>query len=381
MEMIPIPLEPRMTEYFHTKAASLGVPLSGSFELTPCCNMACKMCYVRMTREEQEAVAPLRTTQEWIELGRAAKEKGMLYLLLTGGEPFLRSDFQQIVRSLHAMGLILTINSNGTLIDEETVAWLKQTPPSRMNITVYGASDETYGRLCGNPKGYTQVTKAIRLLKEAGISVKLNCSLTPYNASDAEAIFAYAKRENLIVQATSYMFPPIRRDETMIGLNDRFTPEEAAYHSAQIVRLMNGDAQFLRQVQQDMPPIPTDAEDCLGSGEGEGIQCRAGKCSFWVTWTGAFMPCGMMPLQDAPNVFTVGFDSAWEQARSYVQSIRLPAKCAACEAKDNCKACAAMVYTETGNFSTVPQYRCDMTKAYPDACRRVAAEIASGRNT
>lgn len=379
--MIPIPVEPRLTEYFHTKASQKGVPLNGTFELTPCCNMACKMCYVRMTKAQQEAVAPLRTASEWIELGSRAKEKGMLFLLLTGGEPFLRPDFRQIMQSLHRMGLILSINTNATLIDEETVAWLKQTPPSRVNVTLYGASDETYARLCGNPKGYTQATKAIRLMKQAGISVKINCSLTPDNAADAEGIFAFAGQEGLIVQATSYMFPPVRRDERMFGTNSRFTPEEAAYYAAQIVRLMNGDEQYLARVKQGLPPIPGDGEDCLDAGEGEAIRCRAGKCSFWVTWTGAFLPCGMMPMQNAPNVFEDGFDAAWEHARSYAQAIRLPVKCAGCEARDHCKACAAMVYTESGDFSTVPQYRCAMTKAYPAACKQVAEELLHRRNT
>lgn len=379
MAMVPIPVEPKLTEYLHAKAAGKGVPLSGTFELTPCCNMACKMCYVSMTKAQQEAKAPIKTAREWIELGRVAKEKGMLYLLLTGGEPFLRQDFREIFQSLHRMGLILSINSNGTLIDEEMVAWLQQTPPSRINITLYGASDETYGRLCGNPKGYTQVTKAIRLLKQAGISVKLHCSLTPQNAGDTEKIFAFAREEGLIVQATSYMFPPLRRDETMVGMNDRFVPEDAAYHAANIARLMNGNQQFLQWLEQGLPPVPTDTDDCLEIGEGNGINCRAGKCSFWVTWTGAFLPCGMMPVEGAPDVFAEGFDQAWEYARRYVQAIRLPTKCASCEARDNCKACAAMVYTETGDFCAVPQYRCAMTKAYPDACRRISEEILNGK--
>ncbi len=375
MVMASTLVEGQITEYLFSKAAYQGVPLSGTFELTPCCNMACKMCYVRMTRAEQEAVAPLKTAREWIELGRIAKEKGMLYLLLTGGEPFLRPDFREIFQSLHRMGLIISINSNATLIDEETVAWLRQTPPSRINITLYGASDETYARLCGNPKGYTQVTKAIRLLKEAGIAVKLNCSLTKYNASDAQAIFQYAKQEDLVVQATSYMFPPLRRDQSMVGRNDRFTPEQASYHAARLVRFMSGDAPFLERLEQGLPPIPNETEDCADTAQGEGIRCRAGKCSFWVTWNGAFLPCGMMPLAGAPNVFTEGFDRAWAYAHAYASAIRLPAKCASCQARDTCKACAAMVYTETGSFSTVPEYRCAMTRAYPDACRQVAAEI------
>ena len=78
--MIKIPVEPPITEYLHRKAAHLRLPLSGTFELTPCCNMNCRMCYVRMSKEEQENIRPLRTAKEWIELGKEAKEQGLLYL-------------------------------------------------------------------------------------------------------------------------------------------------------------------------------------------------------------------------------------------------------------------------------------------------------------
>ena len=151
MAMVNIPVEPPITEYLHAKASRLHIPLSGTFELTPVCNMNCKMCYVRMSRAEQEAVHPLRTAKEWLELGKTARDRGMLYLLLTGGEPFLRPDFREILSGLHQMGLLITINSNGTLIDENVVEWLKESPPVRINITLYGASDETYERMCGNP--------------------------------------------------------------------------------------------------------------------------------------------------------------------------------------------------------------------------------------
>ena len=171
--MITIPVESKLTEYLHTKAAWAGIPLNGTFELTPCCNMACKMCYVRMTKQQQEQIAPLRTAGEWLALAEEAKKQGMVYLLLTGGEPFLRPDFHEILSGLNKMGLFVSINSNGTLIDEEVISWLKQAPPTRVNVTLYGASDATYERLCGNPKGYTQAVRGIRLLKDAGFVVRL----------------------------------------------------------------------------------------------------------------------------------------------------------------------------------------------------------------
>lgn len=377
-----------ITEYLHTKAARLGIPLNGTFEVTPLCNMNCRMCYVRMDREQQEAIAPLRTAEEWLELGRTAKERGMTYLLLTGGEPFLRPDFRQIMQGLHRMGFVLSINSNGTMIDERTVEWLKETPPIRINITLYGASDETYGRLCRNPRGFTQVTKAIHLLKEAGILVKLNCSVTPYNAEDLEQIFAFAEKEELVVQATSYMFPPLRRDASKVGWNDRFSAEESARQEAWINVYQNGREAYLKHMEsEEMASLSGDIEeDCMpveeGNGdgdsygkEGERIRCRAGKCSFWVTWDGRFLPCGMLPGENALNVFEAGFDAAWEQAKAEAAAIRLPVRCSTCSLKDKCRACAAMVYTESGNYHDVPVYRCQMAHAYAGACRQVEEEL------
>lgn len=374
--MMKIPVEPPITDYLHTKAARMGIPLNGTFELTPLCNMDCRMCYVRMSKEQQEQISPLRTAKEWISLGEEAKKRGMTYLLLTGGEPFLRPDFKEIMQGLHHMGFVMTINSNGTMIDEKVISWLKETPPIRINITLYGASDETYGKLCRNPKGFTQVTKAIHLLKEAGITVKLNCSLTPYNAHDLDKIFEFARKEELVVQASAYMFPPLRRDESMIGKNDRFTPEEAAYYAARIEALQKGEERFLQHMSENkLEGLKIENDDSCLEIEGDKIRCRAGKCSFWVTWDGRMLPCGMIPGKQAVNVFQQGFDAAWEAAKNTVEEIRLPGKCSQCNLKDQCRACAAMVLTESGNYTDVPKYRCQMTQAYVNACHVVEREL------
>ena len=62
-----------ITEYLHTKASRFGIPLNGTFELTPLCNMNCRMCYVRMDREQQESIAPLRTAESGWSLGGRRK--------------------------------------------------------------------------------------------------------------------------------------------------------------------------------------------------------------------------------------------------------------------------------------------------------------------
>ncbi len=366
--MIIQPQEANLTKYLHNKAGSLHLPLNGTFELTPLCNMQCKMCYVRLEKQQQEAIHPLLTTEQWLQIAREARDQGLLYLLLTGGEPFLRPDFPVLLRELHQMGLLVSINTNGTLIDEKTVAWLKETPPVRLNVTLYGASDETYGRLCGNPHGFQQVSHALRLLQDAGLSVKLNCSVTPANCDDLEAIFEFAEKEEFLVQATSYMFPPLRRDESQVGKNFRFTPEEAAYYAAKIEALSLGRERFL---SADCSELKI-GSDCLDGGE---MRCQAGRASFWLTWDGHLMPCGMLNSEDCPSVLTQGFAPAWEEVWQRSSTIRLPAACNGCAAQQTCMACAAMVYTESGCFHQVPAYRCAMTAAYPAQLRKVQEEL------
>ena len=63
------------------RAAKTGVPITGSFELTPLCNLNCKMCYVRMNRTEQEKISRLQTAEEWTALAEKLRDAGTLFLL------------------------------------------------------------------------------------------------------------------------------------------------------------------------------------------------------------------------------------------------------------------------------------------------------------
>ncbi|MDO4621463.1 MAG: radical SAM protein [Eubacteriales bacterium] len=368
---------PGLNTYLYQKADRLQIPIGGTFELTPMCNMNCRMCYVRKTREEMGR--DLLPAGEWIRIGREAREQGLLFLLLTGGEPFLRPDFREIYEELHDMGFVLTINSNGTLIDEQVISWLKERPPIRINITLYGASNASYARLCANPQGFDQVMRGIHLLKREGIEVKLNYTVTPYNAEDFHAIRKIAAEEELYIQTVTYLFPPIRKGRENIGRNDRFTPETAAYYSAWNQLYNMGPKAFRKRTDTML------AEDsCLDfttetTEEREGIRCHAGKSSFWVTWEGKMLSCGMLD-QPSADIIETGFAGAWKTIVQRTAAIRMPAKCTSCASRKKCGVCAAMVLAESGDYEKEPLYRCRMTECYTDACRQVLEEMEEGKS-
>lgn len=370
-----MPLEAAMIEYLYQKASAAGSPISGTFELTPLCNMNCRMCYVRLSKEEQSKMGELKSAEEWLRLARKARESGMLFLLITGGEPFTHPEIRTIIEELHKMGFILTINTNGTLIDEEIVSWLKKSPPARVNVTLYGASDETYNRLCRCPDGFSRTDRAIRLLKKNGISVKINCSVTPQNYADLPEIIGYANRNEIVIQPTAYMFPANDKKSAAADDGYRFSPEKAAYYTAYIDYLLNGKDRFLAYAKNNL--TPADSDDGCGK-IGEGVKCRAGKCSFWITWNGMMLPCGMFPRsveQGEHNIFDSDFEELWLALKEQTKKIRLPARCAGCKMKEDCKACAAMVIAENGCFDKAPEYRCRYVKSFYDERDRLKKEI------
>ena len=183
----------------------------------------------------------------------------------------------------------------------------------------------------------------------------------------------FAQDNDLIIQATSYMFPPLRKDSTQIGQNNRFSPNDASLYGAYISAYSNGFDNFKAYVESGQIELYDTDDDC-GVVEGDSMRCRAGITSFWMTWEGKMLPCGMIP-DEGKDPWKFGFDSAWENAKNIVKDIKLPVECAGCGKKERCKACAAMVYTETGSYDKVPQYRCEMTNFYQDACKRVLCEL------
>ena len=363
-----------LTDYLYVKACKMQIPLNGTFELSPVCNYSCRMCYVRKTQTEvQNSPRKILTLEDWRRIAKEARDAGMLELLLTGGEPLLWPDFWKLYEELADMGFLVSINTNGSLIDEKAIIRFRQRPPQKINITLYGASDETYRRLCRVDGVFTKVDNAIRGLMEAGLTVKINCSLTPDNVQDLDWIVDYAKERNTVLSVATYMFPPMRRDPSKIGINERFTPEDSTENLMRYLRRSRGEERYqryLRSIMDGYAEPPGLESDCVDPVDGQ-IRCRAGKASFWITWDGWMLPCGMM-VEPKADVKELSFAEAWKQVTDKSAAIRLSGLCDKCPNRDICHPCAAIAYAETGSFAGVPTYRC---RAVQQMCRIAREEL------
>ena len=357
--------QPSIKQFVHTAGVRKGMPVSGTFELTPRCNLSCKMCYIHMTGEEQASRGRELTTEEWLAVGRQAVDAGMVYLLLTGGEPMLRKDFTAIYSEMVRMGVVVSVNTNGTLITPEILECFRKHPPETVNVTLYGASPETYGGLCGVRGGYEKAFAGVRALIGAGVRVIINTTFTARNAKDMEALVAFAKEVGAPIRTAAYTFPPVRNQhedsrisltaEEQGRLNARFeyltsTAEQRATKAAYLRKAAEAEAVRIRE------PLPA---------RGDSLGCMAGRGQFWMAWNGEMYPCGMLSDYAVPmNRESVNFAAMWETTHKRTQTIYLPAACTECALRRVCPSCAAVTHSNHGDTAKPVEGMCTYTKTY-----------------
>lgn len=328
-------------------------PITGSLELSPLCNMNCDMCYVRLTRTEMEGQGRLRTADEWIAVARQMKEAGVLFLLLTGGEPLLYPEFRRLYIELLHMGFILTINTNATLIDEDWAGFFGKWKPRRINVTLYGSDETAYANLCHYPEGFSKATKGIRLLREQQVDVKISFSVTRQNISMMRQVFAISADMNVPVHIDPYMMPGTRERTASYDIESRVTPREAAQASLDALKLQLSEDFYRQYVMQSIERV-NDPDFPRGDVH---VSCLAGNCSFTINWQGHMRPCVMM-TDPAVSVFEDGFSQAWSEISSRTQELCISVQCTKCRLRPLCKICAAASLLETGDYEGIPEYLC-----------------------
>lgn len=343
-------------EWLVAKADVMNLPIGGTMELLPMCNMDCRMCYIRMTKAEMEYHGRMLSCNEWLSIAQKAKDAGVLFLLLTGGEPLMFPEFKRLYTALTDMGFILTLNTNGTLIDEEMADLFAQRPCRRINITLYGKDDATYGDLCRNPQGFTQVMNAVRLLKAREVPFRFNFTCTPYNLDQLPELYELSRELGVPMAHSVYVFPPTRRDQDCDAI-ERLSPQRC------------GEA-FLVGAAAKNPQIPLQAMAAPSlaplrepvHSHAAGYNCRAGRSGFWINWKGELLACGMFN-EPKESLLEQDFTAAWKKISAAFRALPVCQDCEHCSKRNLCKVCPAACYTETGSTEGRPEYLCRTTDA------------------
>ena len=338
------------------RASQACSPINGSIELTPICNMNCDMCYVRLTPAEVARQGRLRSVGEWLNIATKMRDAGTLFLLLTGGEPLTYPDFKRLYLGIQKLGMLLTINTNGTLIDEEWADFFAQNKPRRINITLYGPDADTYEKLCHYRDGFDKTINAIRLLRERNIPVRVGLSATPQNAPHIPRMIQLVRELDAALLVDTYMLPATRERRLPFDQQSRLIPERAAQVRVYALKKRLTAEQYIQfamenvwaahQIQPDPGPNK--------------MRCLAGSCSFAINWQGLMRPCVIMS-QPSASIPAMGFDAAWQHIRTELDKVTLSSKCSSCRLRMLCQTCAASALIETGRYDGTPEYMCRYT--------------------
>lgn len=352
-----------------------GLPVSGFFELTARCNFHCKMCYICSLPEDKSFFEKELTTAQWISIGQEARDAGLIFLTLTGGEIFLRKDFLEIYDAYSEMGFNITLFTNGSLITPEKARWLGMKPPSKVSITLYGANPETYGKVTGHPEGFEKTITAIKALQTENIRVEIKSTVIKDNAGEFEAIHNLANSMGIDLGIVNYVAP--RREGCGTDPeNNRLEPKQLAEYEKMIHRFRTKlkeekkskdepSVSISDDIMIDTPELKTENEKATKIATPSAFRCSATKCAFWLAWDGRLSPCGLL-TEPSSNVLMNGFTKSWEQLKELGIDVPTCKVCTNCDLRINCMSCPARLKAETGYFDKPAPYLCELAKARKD---------------
>ncbi len=345
------------------------VPLSFSIEITARCNNNCRHCYINLPASDRAARKEELSVAEISRIAGQAARLGSVWCLVTGGEPLLRPDFADIYMALKKEGLLVSVFTNATLINEKHIALFSKYPPRDIEITAYGVTRETYERVTREAGTFEKFMRGLRLLKEGGVRFRLKAVPIRSNLREQEAIAAFCRAET----KDFFRFDPqlhLRFDGNPVRnaeiRSERLTPRE-------VVALERADEQRSNWMRAHCGTLIDDAFahrscNCL-------FHCDAGNGSFDVGYDGRFRLCSSLCAPETVYDLRHGtLADAWNNCVPRVRAMRSESReflegCRSCALVNLCLWCPAHAHLETGRLDGPAPYFCAVAHARADALR------------
>ncbi len=331
----------KFSERLHEAAIEKDIPLDGTIELTTHCNLTCNHCYIRDNSGANEL-----TCGEIHRILDEIVDAGCLWLLITGGEPLIRDDFYDIYKYAKKKGLIITLFTNGTLITEDTAVFLNKWRPFSVEITLYGASRETYESITGVAGSYDACINGIQLLVRHKIPLSLKTMVTTINRHEIAEMKRFAGSLGL-----KFKYDPT--------INPTLDGSKSPYH----VRVTADEVVELDMNDQERKREWVDLYEKFNGPASEEylFNCGAGRGRFHINPSGRLRICGFVPEPDCDlrhNSFMAGY-----RKFAAVRERRLTGakNCAGCEYAVFCDSCPGISMLEGDRSGESPvNYLCDI---------------------
>ena len=166
-------------------------PIGLLAELTHRCPLQCPYCSNPL---ELERVNTELSTEEWQKVMRQAAQLGILQIHLSGGEPTVRRDLEEIVKTAADAGLYTNLITAAVLLTKERLQKLKDAGLDHVQISIQDvdAAAENADRIAGYKGGSAKKKEVAGWVRELGLPLTINAPIHRHNIKNAEAIIDYA---------------------------------------------------------------------------------------------------------------------------------------------------------------------------------------------
>lgn len=319
-----------VNQYLSLKARYSDTPLSGTFELTPLCNLDCKMCYVHLNANQLKCDERLLSLDEWKEIARQCVEAGMMYVTLTGGECLTYPQFKELYRYIISLGVQPDVMTNGRLLTEKMIGFFVQHPPGVMQISLYGSSEDAYEKVTGH-RAFHQVLAGIERAKNARLNLTIAITPNRFMQEDVSALLDLVHSLDLpysIGGATLQARPETQREilEYAVDMDTYFALQDA-------------EKTYKDALPRNQNAIVVPRYYPIVTKELKGLPCGGAHSSFHVNWKGELCPCIAFAASVHYSLLERGFPEAWRLVRDTMEAYRMPVECSKCENKEFCISC------------------------------------------
>ena len=335
----------------HQRQAGQRVPTQVSIEVTRRCPLECLHCYNNLPMGDMEAKRRELSTEEHFKMLDELVEMGCFWLLYTGGEIFARKDFLEIYTYAKKKGFLITLFTNGTMMNERIADYLVEWPPFAIEITLYGRTRETYEALTAVPGSYDRCLRGIKLLKERGLPLKLKTVATSINKHEVLAMQQFAEEDLGVEFKVDGQINP-RIDCSQSPLAVRITPEEAVALDLCAPKRV-AEYRKLAKASLESPPALSQIDTTYS--------CGGGMNSFAINAYGEVGIC-VISQQETFGIRDAGVKSVWEQSLLQLRNRKRQTvtKCVECRIQSLCGMCPANGELENGDRESPVAFLCNV---------------------
>jgi radical SAM protein with 4Fe4S-binding SPASM domain len=334
-------------QILQAKARAHNIPLHVMLELTNRCNVWCRHCYI-----SDRSPADELNLAEFENILTQLAAAGTLFLVLSGGEPLMHSNFFEIAARARQKEFSLTLFSNATLITPKIADRLAELCLERVEISLLGGRAATHDGITQVPGSFDKTLRGARLLMERGISIQFKTTWMRENIEEAAEIQTLVTEMEASFRSAFLVIH--RRDGDPSTADLRATPAQ--------LRAMAQQNYDRRQVKA-VPPEPAPLDD----SQKEANPCGMGQISCRVDSYGNVYPCAAVDIV-LGNLRQEKFASIWHSSEELkrLRSIRIAdlTECSSCELFSRCSRCAGLARMETGSLLGPSPQACIVARAF-----------------